>query len=70
MVVVNGCLASVLPYEEWFGEEIDTKFEAMPAKCHDNWGAAEVVVTFGILWCLSHDLKLCINFYCIMVLQN
>ena len=35
-------------------------------KCHHNRGAAEVVVTFGSLWCRSHDRKRGINFYSIM----
>ena len=30
-------------------------------KCHHNRGCASVVVTFGSLWCHSHDLKLGIN---------
>ena len=30
-------------------------------KCHHNLGSASVVVTFGSLWCHSHDLKLGIN---------
>ena len=30
-------------------------------KCHHNLGYASVVVTFGSLWCHSHDLKLGIN---------
>ena len=40
------------------------------SKCHHNWGAAEVVVTFGSLWCHSHDRKRGIIFYSIMVSQN
>ena len=32
-------------------------------KCHHNLGYAWVVVTFGSLWCRSHDLKLGINSY-------
>ena len=41
-------------------EGIDTEFEVMAVtpqtpKCHHNRGAAEVVVTFGSLWCHSHD---------------
>ena len=56
-------------------EGIDTEFEVMAVtpqtpKCHHIRGAAEVVVTFGSLWCHSHDLKRGINFYYIMVLQN
>ena len=30
-------------------------------KCHHNLGCASVVVTFGSLWCHSHELKLDIN---------
>ena len=57
------------------GEGLDTKFEVMAVtpqtpKCHHNRGVAEVVVTFGRLWCLSHDRKRGINFYSIMVPQN
>ena len=52
-------------------EGIDTEFEVMAVtpqtpKYHHNRGAAEVVVTFGSLWCHSHDLKLGINFYSII----
>ena len=41
-------------------ERIDTKYDVMAvtpqtAKCHHNRGAAEVEVTFGNLWCHSHD---------------
>ena len=32
-------------------------------KCHQNLGAAEVVVTFGSLWCHSHGRKRGIKFY-------
>ena len=58
-----------------FVEGIDTEFEVMAVtpqtpKCHHNRGAAEVVVTFGSLWCDSHDRKRGINFYSIMVPQN
>ena len=56
-------------------EEIDTEFVVMAVtpqtpKCHHNRGAAEVVVTFGSLWCHSHDHKQGINFYSIMIPQN
>ena len=58
-----------------FIEAIDIEFEVMAVtpqtpKCHHNRGAAEVVVTFGSLWCHSHDRKRGINFYSIMVPQN
>ena len=54
---------------------IDTQFSVMAVtpqtpKCHHNRGVAEVVVTFGSLWCHSHDRKRGINFYSIMVPQN
>ena len=56
-------------------EGIDTSFSVMAVtpqtpKCHHNRGAAKVVVTFGSLWCHSHDRKRGINFYSIMVPQN
>ena len=56
-------------------EGIDTSFSVMAVtpqtpKCHHNRGAAEVVVTFGSLWCHSHDRKRGINFYSIMVPQK
>ena len=56
-------------------EGIDTKFEVMAVtpqtpKYHHNRGVAEVVVTFGSLWCHSHDRKRGINFYSITVPQN
>ena len=56
-------------------EGIDTKFEGMDVKpqtpkCYHNRGVASVVVTFGSLWCHSHDRKRGINFYSIMVPQN
>ena len=56
-------------------EGIDTEFEVMAVtpqtpKCHHNRDAAEVVVTFGSLWCHSHDRKQGINFCSIMVPQN
>ena len=35
-------------------------------KCHHNRGAASVMVTFGSLWCHSHDRKRGINFNSIM----
>ena len=46
--------------------EIDNSFSVMAVapqtpKCHHNLGCASVVVTFGSLWCHSHDLKLGIN---------
>ena len=54
---------------------IDTEFEVMTVtpqtpKRHHNRGATEVVVTFGSLWCHSHDRKQGINFYSIMIPQN
>ena len=33
------------------------------AKCHENWGTASVLVTFGRLWCHSQGLKLGMNFF-------
>ena len=52
----------------WYHDriEIDTEFEVMAVtpqtpKCQHNLGCASVVVTFGSLWCHSHDLKLGIN---------
>ena len=56
-------------------EGIDTEFEVMAVtpqtpKCHHNRGAAEVVVTFGSLWCHTHDRKRGVNFYSIMEPQN
>ena len=52
----------------WYHDriEIDTSFSVMAVtpqtpKCHHNLGCASVVVTFGSLWCHSHDLKLGIN---------
>ena len=43
-------------------EGIDTSFSVMAVtpqtpKCHHNLGYASVVVTFGSLWCHSHDRK-------------
>ena len=48
-------------------EGIDTEFEVMAVtpqtpKYHHNRGVAEVVVTFGSLWCHSHDRKQGINY--------
>ena len=52
----------------WYHDriEIDTSSSVMAVtpqtpKCHHNLGCASVVVTFGSLWCHSHDLKLGIN---------
>ena len=75
-----------MPFNQWqhsfhlkpvvlMAEGIDTEFEVMAVtpqtpKCHHNRGAAEVVVTFGSLWCHSHDRKRGINFYSIMVPHN
>ena len=55
--------------------EIDTKFEVMAVtpqtpKCHHNLGCASVVLTFGSLWCHSHDLKLGINSFIISQFQS
>ena len=48
----------------WYHDriEIDTSFSVMAVtpqtpKCHHNLGCASVVVTFGSLWCHSHDLN-------------
>ena len=35
--------------------------------CHHNLGRASAVVTFGSLWCHSHDLKLSINSFIIRI---
>ena len=53
----------------WYHDriEIDTSYSVMAVtpqttpKCHHKLGCASVVVTFGSLWCHSHDLKLGIN---------
>ena len=56
-------------------EGIDTELDVMAVtpqtpKCHHNRGTAEVVVTFGSLWCHSHSRKRGTIFYSIMVPQN
>ena len=52
----------------WYHDriEIDTSFSVMAVapqtpKCHHNLRCTSVVVTFGNLWCDSHDLKLSTN---------
>ena len=72
--VIMGAMASQIT-SLTIVEGIDTEFEVMAVtpqtpKCHHNRGVAEVVVTFGSLWCHSHDRKRGINFYFIMVPQN
>ena len=73
--VPDGIMHSKSTLVEVMAEGIDTEFEVMAVtpqtpKCHHNRGAAEVVVTFGSLWCHSYDRKRGINFYSIMVPQN
>ena len=62
-------------FQVTWAEGIHTEFEVMAVtpqtpKCHHNRGVAEVVVTFGSLWCHSHDRKRGINFYSIIVPHN
>ena len=61
-------LKLILWYHDKIG--IDTSFSVMAVtpqtpKCHHNLGCASVVVTFGSLWCHSHDRKLGINSFII-----
>ena len=66
--------------EIWAGQKsntegIDTEFVVMVVtpqtpKFHHNQGTAEVMVTFGSLWCHSHNRQRGINFYSFMVPQN